>query len=79
MAQFSKYDLCEKCRQILVLPPGKSPLYPNGETIENYIDEIVSTAQGPATIYGMFFQLETMLKEKGGCRDCKNLLVKIND
>jgi len=68
MARLSKYDLCEKCRQIC--PEDSMP-------IEQYIDKF-STIDYQSVIHGMHFEVERMLKNNGGCQNCINLLRKIN-
>ena len=73
MARLSKYDLCEKCCQIFVAQPGQYSHLPNGQTIEQFFFDSEGFYQNQDFGIGLLISL----KEKGGCRDCINLLRRI--
>jgi len=70
MTKISKYDLCEKCRQICIIPADEKSA---GKTSEEWLDS--ERYNQPGIYYwGMNLVLWGHLQEKGGCPDCIKLV-----
>jgi len=69
MTKISKYDLCEKCRQIRLIPAGeKLPELSAGGFLDG-----IGYNQPMGYIAGNMMLL-SHLETKGGCTSCINLL-----